>query len=108
MFLPPEGVPGADLLSAPIARLCLAHPLNGVLTPKRQQWVADPATPLFEAAKRLARHDVVCNSTPAPDREERCQQLGAVRPHLSPNVGLEGACFGVLGTRVELHHNEAA
>ena len=36
MFLPPEGEQVADLLPAPIACLCLADPLNRVLTAERR------------------------------------------------------------------------
>ena len=107
MFLPPESEQVADLLPATIACLCLADPLNRVLTAEAEQWVADPAAPFLEAAKREATLDLSCKPAPAPDREQCSQQLGPPLTHLSANVVLKRSRLRILGARVELHRDEA-
>ena len=89
MFLPPENEQVADLLAAPIACLRFADPLNWVLTTEREQWVANPAAPLFKAAELDAFLDVGCKPTPPPDSEQRSQEFGTAFANLRTDVVLE-------------------
>lgn len=91
MPVPPKREQLGDNLSPVVAFLSLADTIGRVLASKRQQWIAHPPAPLLEATERTARLEVLVQATPAPDRQDRVEELRPPVRDFGADIGREAS-----------------
>jgi hypothetical protein len=94
MLFPPFREKLGNYLAAAIALLGLAYAQDGVLAAEREQRIAYPSAPSFEAAERTARLDAGCMPSPPPYCKKSSEQFRPPLYHLVTNIGRNGRSSG--------------
>src|ERR1700730_37358 len=90
-----------------IVRLDRFNAFDRIATAERQEWIAAPFAPFFEAAERSTRFEISgILSSPAPDGQRRGEQLGSTGFDIVEQSRAEFPLLGVLAPRIELADDE--
>jgi hypothetical protein len=97
------------LTAVRIVRFDSFNALDRIATAEREEWIAAPFGPLFEAAKRSTGFELIgILPSPAPNGQSCGEKLGSTAFNVPEEVGSEMPLLRVLAVRVEFADHETA